>query len=574
MIIFRKLTFKNILSVGNTPVSVQLDDSKTTLIHGTNGSGKSTILDALTYVLFNKPFRKINLPQLLNSQNKKGLLTEIEFTVGRNEYMVRRGIKPKVFEIWKNGEMIDARAADKDNQAHLEQNILKLSFKSFCQVVILGSASYTPFMQLNTTNRRDCVEDFLDIKVFSSMALLAKERLRGVKERLTEVKHDMSNLMYKVDVQQDHIKTLQHRHSSDSKQLEEIITSRGVVITKKLGLIENTQENVRCVQGLLSQVMDGKPDRKLMELNKIIAKFETKIEALSKDSKFYEDNDSCPVCKQDIEYATKQLIISGNQVQSKKFYGAAQEAVSHLDEFQGDMRIATNRQKHIDSLQKSIFEFETEVRSLQREVKAAEDKLSEMQMDTSCLDKEEGKLEVLRDNAKELKARYDKLSAELKDHDVVVSLLKDSGIKTQIVKKYLPVMNNCIRRYLSELDLNVHFTLDEEFNEHVASPLHRDYSYASFSEGQKARIDLALCFTWREIGKVKNSVSTNILFLDEVFSSSLDDTGKELLMKIIRYDLPDNQNILVVDHTLSDNFKEKFDRSIIVNQVKGFSQYS
>jgi DNA repair exonuclease SbcCD ATPase subunit len=573
VIIFRKLTFKNILSVGNTPVSVNLNETKTTLIHGTNGSGKSTILDALTYALFNKPFRKINLPQLLNSQNKKGLLTEVEFAIGRNEYMVRRGMKPKVFEVYKNGDAIDAKAADKDNQAHLEQHILKLSYKSFCQVVILGSASYTPFMQLNTANRRDCVEDFLDIKVFSAMSLLAKERLRGVKERLTEVKHDMNNLMYKIEVQQDHIKNLQHRQKSDSKQLEEIITSRGIIITQKLSLIEDTQENVRRVQGLLSQVMSGNPDRKLMELNKIIAKFETKADRLDKETAFFIENDDCPTCNQVIEKEVKILIESKNNAEKSKIAKATEEAVKQLDEFQGDMRVASTRQKHIDSLQKSIFEFETEVKSLQREVKAAKDKLAEMQMDTSCLDKEEGKLEVLKDNAKDLKKRYDSLSSEFKDHEVVVNLLKDSGIKTQIVKKYLPVMNNCIRRYLSELDLPVHFTLDDEFNEHVASPLHRDYSYASFSEGQKARIDLALCFTWREIGKLKNSVSTNILFLDEVFSSSLDDTGKELLMKIIRYNLPDNQNILVVDHTLSDNFKEKFDRSIMVTQVKGFSSY-
>ena len=574
MIVFKTLTFQNFLSVGNYPVTIELDKSKTTLVHGTNGSGKSTILDVLTYALYNKPFRRVNLPQLLNSQNKKGLLTEVAFSIGKDEYIVTRGMKPKVFTIQKNGEELDAKAADKDNQQHLEQNILKLTYKSFCQVVILGSSNYIPFMQLPSAGRRECVEDFLDIKVFSTMSVLAKDRLRGVKESLTFLKNDMSTLMYKIEVQQDRIKELNVRQDDDTKELEGIIDSRSEEIDKKLKLIESVQTHEQGVRELYQQVMKKKPDQKLREFQKIITKFETKIERLSKDTEFFATKDNCPTCNQTISEKLKKKIETSNNKEVSKLSRACQEAVDHMTEFEGDMRVAESRQEHIDSLQKSIFEYETEIRALEKEVKVAKDKLDGLQIDTSSIDKEEGKLEVLKDQAKDMKGRYDKLTSDIKDYEMVVSLLKDSGIKAQIVKKYLPVMNKCIRNYLQQLDLSIHFTLDEEFNESVSSPLHQNFSYASFSEGQKARIDLACMLTWREVGKMKNSVSTNLLMLDEVFSSSLDEVGKECLLTILRYGLDDKQRVVVVDHTLSEAFKDKFDRSIEVTRTKGFSRYN
>lgn len=573
MIVFKTLTFQNFLSVGNYPVTIELDKSKTTLVHGTNGSGKSTILDVLTYALYNKPFRRVNLPQLLNSQNKKGLLTEVVFSIGKDEYIVTRGMKPKVFTIQKNGEELDSKAADKDNQQHLEQNILKLTYKSFCQVVILGSSNYIPFMQLPSSGRRECVEDFLDIKVFSTMSVLAKDRLRGVKESLKFLKNDMSGLMYKIEVQQDRIKELNVRQDDDTKELEGIIDSRSEEIDEKLKLIEGVQSHEQRVRELYQQVMKKKPDQKLRELQKIITKFETKIERLSKDTEFFITNDNCPTCNQTIGEKLKKKIETANNKEVTKLGSACQEAVNHMAEFEGDMRVAKSRQDHIDSLQKSIFQYETEVRALEKEVKVAKDKLDSLQIDTSSIDKEEGKLEVLKDQAKDMKGRYDKLTSDVKDYEMVVSLLKDSGIKAQIVKKYLPVMNKCIRNYLQQLDLSIHFTLDEEFNESVSSPLHQNFSYASFSEGQKARIDLALMLTWREVGRMKNSVTTNLLMLDEVFSSSLDEVGKDCLLTILRYGLDDKQRVVVVDHTLSEAFKDKFDRNIEVTRIKGFSRY-
>ena len=574
MITFSSLTFQNFLSVGNYPVTIELDNSKTTLVHGTNGSGKSTILDVLTYALYNKPFRRVNLPQLLNSQNKKGLLTEVVFSIGKDEYIVTRGMKPKVFTIKKNGEELDAKAADKDNQQHLEQNILKLTYKSFCQVVILGSSNYIPFMQLPSAGRRECVEDFLDIKVFSTMSVLAKDRLRGVRESLKFLKNDMSGLMYKIEVQEDRIKELNVRQDDDTKELEGVIDSCSVEIDKKLKLIESVQSHEQGVRGLYNQVMKRKPDQKLREFQKIITKFETKIERLSKDTQFFVTNDNCPTCNQSIGDELKLKIEEDNNKEATKLTSACREAVDHMSEFESDMRVAKSRQDHIDSLQKSIFQYETEVRALEREVKSAKDKLDSLQIDTSSIDKEEGKLEVLKEQARDMKDRYDNLTSSVKDYEIVVSLLKDSGIKAQIVKKYLPVMNRCIRNYLQQLDLSIHFTLDEEFNESVSSPLHQNFSYASFSEGQKARIDLALMLTWREVGKMKNSVTTNLLMLDEVFSSSLDEVGKECLLTILRYGLDDKQRVVVVDHTLSEAFKDKFDRSIEVTRTKGFSRYN
>ena len=573
MIVFKTLTFKNFLSTGNIPVTINLNSSKTTLIHGTNGSGKSTILDALTFALFNKPFRAIRLPQLINTQNKKGMLTEIVFTIGKNEFMVVRGAKPKVFEIWKNGERLLAKAADKDNQTHLEQNILKLTFKSFCQVVILGSASYTPFMQLPTVGRRECVEDFLDIKVFSLMSVMAKDRLRSLKDRQVELTGDLSNLCYKIDLQKDRIEELNNQSNFNIKEIKDSLEERHKKVDHLQSTIDRVREHEKQVIKLAQQELKTNPSKKLKELNNIVVKMQSKIDKINLDSKFYEDHDNCPVCKQDIEFAVKQLIISGNISEAKKLNDACVQASDQMESFQYLIRIGEQRQKHVQSLQNSVFQYQTEVNSHQREIATMDNKLCHLMQDTSSVDKELGKLEIMEEDQNDLKERIFKIQEDIVEHNTVVDLLKDGGIKAQIVKKYLPVMNNCIRRHCTELDFPIHFVLDEEFNESVSSPMHQNFSYASFSEGQKARIDLALCFTWREIGKMKNSVHTNLLILDEVFSSSLDEVGKECLLTILRYKL-EGTNVVVIDHTLNGGFKDKFDRCIEVNRVKGFSQYS
>lgn len=574
MIIFKKLSFANILSVGNQPVSVDLDKCKTTLIHGTNGSGKSTILDALTYSLFGKSFRGVNLSQLINTQNKKGLLVECEFKIGNNEFLVRRGMKPKLFEIYKNGEIIDAKAADKDNQLFLEQNILKLSYKSFTQIVILGSSNFVPFMQLNSIGRRECVEDFLDIKVFSTMSLMAKERLRGLKETIREHGGEMSNLEYKLDLQHQRIRELEKNNDAAVKTLEDAIDAskeegKGAHL-QLTELIEEENDIAGAIEGM--KVSENR--KKAGGFKEIIIKLKTKIERLKKNILFYESNDTCHTCNQTILEETKEKYITESQNEIDEYTDVVEQSTSHLEKHDSFIETADKAQQNLDVIRRKIFELNTELKTITRDIKSRENQITELQMNTGSLDKEEGKLEVMVEELSVMKDKKEEILSTVEAHVIVTDLLKDSGIKAQVVKKYLPAMNKFIRHYLTELDFPIHFQLDSEFNEQVHSPLHQDFSYQSFSEGQKGRIDLSLMLTWREVGRLKNSVSTNLLVLDEVFSSSLDDTGKECLMTLLRYRLPDNQRILVVDHTLSDAFKEKFDHSVEVTRTNGFSRYS
>ena len=573
MIIFRKLTFKNILSVGNAPVTVQLDSHKTTLVHGTNGSGKSTILDALTYALFGKSFRKVNLPQLINSQNKKGLLTELEFTIGNTEFTVVRGMKPKVFEVYKNGEKLDNVAANKDMQSFLEQQILKVNYRSFCQIVILGSASFVPFMQLPSMARRECVEDFLDIKVFSTMAVIAKERLRSLKDNVKDLIHEIRLVEVKIDNQEQRVQELEKQSSAD--------------ITNLSNKIEETQKEIETLEGVikLRQLEEGvmlreiddrlktNPQKRSSNFNNVILKMENKIERRNKEISLYADNDTCHACNQDILPETKEKYIGEAQKDIKELGKAISDATKMKSESDALIEEASELQKKVQAIQMDISQMQNK-RDLQAQVvRETQDKLTKVEMESGSVEREKGKLDVLQDELKEQKKKHYQLLTGVEDYEIAVNLLKDSGIKTQIVKRYLPVMNKFIRKYLTDLDLPLHFTLDSEFNETVSSPLHQDFSYGSFSEGQKARIDLALLMTWREVCKLKSSVSMNLLVLDEVFSGSLDETGKELLMTILRYKL-ENTNVVVVDHTLSGSFIEKFDRAIEVKRPGGFSSYS
>jgi DNA repair exonuclease SbcCD ATPase subunit len=574
VIVFRKLTFRNFLSVGNTPITIDLDTTKTTLVHGMNGSGKSTILDALTYSLFNKPFRKVNLPQLINTQNKKGLITEVEFTIGKTDYVVQRGMKPKVFKIFRNGEELDAKAADRDNQGHLEQNILGLTYKSFTQVVILGSSNFIPFMQLATAGRRECVEDFLDIKVFSTMAVIAKERLRGLRDNLHSLKGDISNLEYKTELQVDRIKELREQEQTASSDLGEKIGRLEQLINIETASVAAEQEKEQAVINEVDVLMKKSPASKVEELKRVLTTLRVKVDNTDKRLSFFRDNDECHHCGQPMESALKDMAVSTAQKEGDEIREQIKMGTTVLDGFERDISAAGVLQMKIQKIQREVFQHQTLISTYTQSLQEAQQCLSKLQTETHLLDREEGKLELLLEEATELQARHDELTGTLFEHELVVNLLKDSGIKTQVVKKYLPVMNKYIRKYLAELELPIHFILDEEFNESVSSPLHQDFSYASFSEGQKSRIDLALMFTWREVSRLKNTVATNLLILDEVFSSSLDETGKENLMRLLRYKLDDNQRILVVDHTLSQEFKDKFERALEVTRIGGFSRYT
>lgn len=531
------------------------------------------MLDALCYCLFGKPFRSINLPQLINTKNKKDLLTETEFSIGKSEFLVRRGMKPKVFEVYKDGELLDAEAADKDNQKYLEQNILKMNQRTFMQVVILGSSNFIPFMQLNNVGRRECIEDFLDIKVFSTMSVLAKDRLRRIKEDINVKKGDISNLTYKIDLQEERLKEIVKRSESDIGNLKEEISHLETYIDSQNNVIVECQSKDGTILHEVKTLMAGSPKKMVTEFRSVIAKMDGKIERLVKDSEFYRNNDVCPSCTQEISESVKQSMCSKNTEESDKLIKVKSQALKELDKFQSVVEVIQSKEEDILQNQNDAFRAQTKIDNFSVELNKKRKLLSEAKEHSSGIDYERGKLEVLKEQLEDLNVVKVKLIEEQNNHEVIVNLLKESGVKSQIVKKYLPVMNKFIRKYMTDLEFPIFFTLDEEFNEQVQSPFHQNFSYASFSEGQKARIDLSLMLTWREIGKLKNSVSTNILILDEVFSSSLDETGKQNLLTLLRYGLDDRQRIVVVDHTLSQNFKDKFDTSIEVTMQKGFSNY-
>ena len=429
-------------------------------------------------------------------------------------------------------------------------------------------------MQLNSVGRRECVEDFLDIKVFSTMSLLAKERLRGVRDQVRVVEGDIGNLQFKIDVQKERCDEIQRKAQESTQEYKDELKQVSEEISNTRKTISRLEEHQQNVLELREKLAESKPAEKVSEVQKVIAKLEQKSERLQKEIDFYADKDDCPTCLQKIALETKNANIQRNTGTIKTNCIHIVEGQKVMDKMSVKLRILRNRDRHLESLRNSLTKYSTELFNLEDRGRKLVDKIKELENDTGDYSKESGKLEVFIDDLNNLDERKDYLVQDVHDLEVVTGLLKDSGIKTQIVRKYLPVMNNCIRRNLTELELPIHFVLDEEFNESVSSPLHQNFSYSSFSEGQKARIDLALMFTWREIGKIKNSVSTNLLILDEVFSSSLDDVGKENLLRILRYVLDDSQRVVVVDHTLSEGFKDKFDRSIQVNRVNGFSKYS
>ena len=532
------------------------------------------MLDALCYSLFGKPFRKINLPQLVNTQNKKGLVCEVGFSIGATEFVVKRGMKPNLFEIWRDGEQLEAKASAKDNQVFLEQNILKLSYKSFTQVVILGSAGFVPFMQLPSAGRRECVEDFLDIKVFSTMSVIAKERLRALREATNTTKGDVGNSEYKIDLQEQRVLELEQQGRANLKELEEKIESNTDQATMQQKRIAGLRDEEEDLIAQAQVFLKGDPAKKINEFTKVIGKLGNKIERLNKNIAFYEDNTVCHSCHQDIQPETKEKYINSSTEEVETYTKAITDAQELMSQQQESLTSAKELQKQVQEIQNDIFKRQTLIETYQGIITECENKITESQMERGSIERELGKLDIMKEDLASLKKRYADQMTQVNEYELVVGMLKDSGIKTQIVKKYLPVMNKCIRKYLAALELPLHFVLDEEFNESVSSPLHQNFSYASFSEGQKARIDLALLLTWREVCRLKNSVSVNLLVLDEVFSGSLDDTGKELLLHILRYDVGDNTNVLVVDHTLSGNFRDKFDRQIEVTRPAGFSKYN
>ena len=567
MILFETIRWKNFLSTGNQYTEVDFTKNHTNLIVGTNGAGKSTVLDALTFSLFGKPFRKINKPQLSNSTNEKDCKVEVEFSVNNTDWKIVRGIKPNLFEIWRNGSLMDQSSAALDQQKWLEQNVLKMNYKSFTQIVILGSSTFVPFMQLTTANRREVIEDLLDIKIFSSMNVVIKEKIRQLKEEIKVLELKKETLRDKVDMQKNFIEELENRGNANINANKEKITNLNLEVGIYLEDNEKIQDDIDVL--VEKQEKHTGATEKLRKLGNLKGKISQKVSTITKEHKFFTENTVCPTCTQSIEEEFRINRIKDAQDKAKELQSGYKELEEAIKEEEERERQFTELTKEVTSLTHGISKNNTKISGCQRQIRDLESEIQRITDQLANRNIEHEKLESFKDN---LKTTYDEL-AQRKDtinyYDFSYSLLKDGGVKSQIIKKYLPLINQQVNRYLQMMDFYINFTLDEEFNENVQSPIHEDFSYASFSEGEKMRIDLALLFTWREVAAFKNSTNTNLLIMDEVFDSSLDGFGTDEFLKIIRYVIKD-ANIFVISH--KDGLQDKFQSVIQFEKVKGFSR--
>ena len=567
MIIFKTLQWKNFLSTGNAENKIFLNKSHSTLVVGRNGEGKSTMLDALTFALFGKPFRNINKPQLINSINGKNCVVEIEFDIGSNEYKVIRGLKPNIFEIWLNGVKVNQDAAAKDYQNTLEQQILRLNYKTFTQVVILGSASFVPFMQLPAWQRREVIEDILDIRVFSTMNSILKERINENKDQLTAIDNKITIAKNNVEVQKKLIGTLV---SSKKEQVDQIRKQ----ISDNEAEIDENNKRWEVLNEQMTQIMIAADNAKELEesiakasktYDKLLHKKESHDEALN----FFAENETCPSCSQGIPHEHKTTIM-------EKITSEQRSVLEDISTIEEAHKKLLARQAELDKINKELLALNVQCNAaisankmLLKQNQKLESDIASMKQDTANIDEEKKKLKEIADEALVLIDKKNQLYAEKQIHEVSALLLKDTGIKTAIIKEYLPVMNKFINGYLTAMDFYVHFELDEAFNEVIKSRFRDEFTYASFSEGEKMRIDLAILFTWRQIAKMKNSVNTNLLILDEIFDSSLDNAGTDYFLSVMNA-LGDKSNVFVISHK-GDQLVDKFHSVIKFEKKNDFS---
>jgi len=567
MILFKTIKWKNFLSTGNQYTEVDFTLNSTNLIVGTNGAGKSTILDALTFSLFGRPFRKINKPQLINTVNEKDCIVEVEFTIGTTEWKVVRGIKPNIFEIHRNGEVLDQASASVDQQKWLEQTVLKMNYKSFTQIVILGSSTFVPFMQLPAAHRREVIEDLLDIKIFSSMNTVIKEKIRQIREEVKTLELKKESLFDKVEMQRNFIEELENRGNAkindNQKKIANLDAEVDIYMRENSSLEESIFKYIK-----EQEEVTGAAD-KLRKLGNLKGKISQKVLTITTEHKFFTENTVCPTCTQDIDETFRLHRITDAQNKAKELQSGYQELEETIKSEEERERQFNILSKEITKLTHEVSQNNTKISGCQRQIRDFESEIQTLTNQLKNKNTEHEKLESFRET---LQKTYDELAVKkdsINYYDFAYGLLKDGGVKSKIIKKYLPLINQQVNRYLQMMDFYINFTLDEEFNETVQSPIHEDFSYASFSEGEKMRIDLALLFTWREVAGFKNSVNTNLLILDEVFDSSLDGFGTEEFLKIIKYTIKD-ANIFVISH--KTGLDDKFDNVIKFEKVKGFSR--
>ena len=568
MILFEKIRWKNFLSTGNQYSEINFQtEHQTTLIVGVNGSGKSTVLDALTFSLFGKPFRKINKPQLVNSTNEKDCKVEVEFSVGTIKWKVIRGIKPNIFEIYRNDTLLNQSANANDQQKWLEQNVVKMNYKSFTQIVVLGSSTFVPFMQLTATNRREVIEDLLDIKIFSSINNIIRDKIRVEKEEINTLNLKKESLNDKVEMQEKFIEEVETRGKENIKEKVDKINNLGNQIdtySEKNHLLESDINDLTKEQEKITGARE-----KLSKLNTLKGKISHNVASVTKEHKFFTQNTVCPTCTQDIDETFRINKIDDAQSKAKELQSGFKKLEEAIKQEQEREHQFTTLSKEITKLTHGISKNNSLVANYQRQQQDLESEIQTLTNQLENRNTEHDKLETFKENLQET---YDNLVSrkdKIKYYNFTYGLLKDGGVKTKIIKKYLPLINQQVNRYLQMMDFYINFTLDEEFNETVQAPIHEDFSYASFSEGEKQRIDLALLFTWREVAKFKNSVSTNLMILDEVFDSSLDGQGTEEFLKIIRFVIKD-ANIFVISH--KSGMDDRFESVVRFEKIKGFSR--
>jgi DNA repair exonuclease SbcCD ATPase subunit len=570
MILFESIRWKNFLSTGDQWTEVNLNEVNSTLIIGQNGAGKSTILDAICFALFNKPFRKINKPQLVNSINEKGLKVEVCFSIGPDDYRVFRGIKPSTFEIYKNNKLVDQDAATKDTQKYLEQSVLKLNYKSFTQVVILGSSTFVPFMQLPAAHRREVIEDLLDIGIFSQMNTLLKDKIRAAHNSSNDCKHLLALSEEKVSSAKKLIDSLQEVNTNYLKEKEGKVSDNLIKIDDTQIKLVEKQKQLSMVEFDMSVYDDLKASVSTFKQNQAVKKSDLK--RLAGDLKFFQDHSDCPTCGQSIEESFKQDQIGTLTKAGKVYSKEIKEYQDHIDNLTAQLIELDEKSSQAHELRSEINILEREIVRLEFDNLEIQKQLIDHNMNTPNIHDAETTLKIFTKDLEKNISDCAKISQQLDEYQVVSSLLKDSGIKSQIIKKYIPVFNQLINKYLQSMDFYVNFTLDEEFNEVIKSRFRDEFSYASFSEGEKQKIDLALLFTWREVAKMKNSVATNLLILDEVFDSSLDTEGTNELLKILR-SLGSETSVFVISHK-GDILVDKFMRTLKFEKVNDFSKLS
>jgi len=570
MLILKKIRWKNFLSTGNNFTEIQLNKRKTTLISGPNGSGKTTLLDALVFGLFGKPYRNINIPQLVNSINLKNCIVEVEFDIGGIEYKIIRGLAPKLLEIYKQGTLIDQDSKAKDYQKMFEENILKMSYKAFCQVIVLGSTNYIPFMSLTAAERREVVEALLDIDVFSIMNTLLKGKISENKEELKELSYKLALLKERADAQTNHIKVLKDKSKTSIEKYQQEIDNSILQNTELQKEIDSLTDQIN---DLLFNVKDNESDieKQLRLIERIVDDNDANIKKIDKEILFYHKTDKCPSCSQDIGAELKAQKIHSCTTQKSEFEKNSSEHHVQIDSLKEKLQNISHIQSKVDSVQNKIKEVQYNISANNQYIKKMTKQITDLQSESGDIEKENEKLEIIVDEGKKHIEEKKELEENAQYYSMAAMLMKDSGIKSKIIKYYLPIMNKKINDYLDQMNFFVQFELDESFAETIKSR-HRDvFTYASFSEGEKRKIDLALLFAWREIAKIKNSLNCNLLIFDEIMDGSLDDTATDAFLSILKTFKKDT-NIFVISHKSKDILQDKFKGHLSFIKKNNFSR--